>query len=155
MAPGGTAVINISQPDHPVLVSRAASWAAYGIDLAYPYLFVADGDAGVRIYDLAQGFPLVQISRLATPDGASDVIAAGSHALVGDTGAGLLVVDISQPSAPFIEGPFRPAGAVYYVARQADHVYYTDNSRGLQVADMTNPAPPSLLGGAGHRRTAG
>ena len=119
---------------------------------AGPYLFTSDNSIGFDIVDvtgdptrageyLADGFP-------------RGIAAAGSRVFVADQPAGLMVVDVSDPASPRVEGGLSlgrdpvlqvfapdvrstggdPPGVVCIVSGQG----------GLQAVDLSDPASPRL-----------
>jgi len=66
------------------------------------------------------------VGGVGTPGSARDVAISGSHAYVADYGSGLQVIDISDPSSPWIVGGVNTPGAAYGVAVAGNYVYMAD-----------------------------
>ncbi len=57
----------------------------------------------------------------------------GSYAYVADSSAGLLVIDVSMPSAPIEIGSYNSVGTAQGVAVSRGHVYVTERELGLEI----------------------
>ncbi len=75
-----------------------------------------------------------------------DVWGAGNYAYIGSfSGSGVGIIDISNPSAPFLAANY---GAVQFkdVKVQNNIGYFAnDGGGGVDIVDLSNPASPSLL----------
>jgi len=79
----------------------------------------------------------------------SAVVVSGTYAYVTDpTGwaneSGLWILDISNPSSPFIVGSVHTPGSAGGVAVSGSYAYMADGSLGLQVIDVSNPYAPFI-----------
>jgi hypothetical protein len=61
------------------------------------------------------------------------VSASGALAFVAARDAGVLVVDVSRPSAPRLVLTIATPGASWVVARRGDLVFVADGSAGLRI----------------------
>lgn len=86
------------------------------------------------------------LGRAATPGRAVDVATNGSHAFVACEGAGLQVVDLTDPDAPLLIGGVATSGAARAIAVAGSFVYVATDSPGLQVVDVSSPASPTIVG---------
>ncbi|MGA1826010.1 MAG: VWA domain-containing protein [bacterium] len=82
------------------------------------------------------------------------VAVEGNVAYVADDYYGLIIIDISTPSAPKLITKFETRGRAHGVAIKGNYAYVTDYSfgNGLQVIDISNPKAPVAvadLGGIG------
>jgi len=73
------------------------------------------------------------------------VAVGGTYAYVADKYAGLLIIDISEPSAPRIVGSYYLQFAVD-VAIADSYAYVADFGSGLQVIDVSDPTSPGIVG---------
>jgi hypothetical protein len=74
-----------------------------------------------------------------------DVEVAGSYAyLVADS---LLVLDITNPSAPFVQGGIELPSTGYGIALAESKAYIAEYTAGLQIVSIANPSAPVLVGG--------
>jgi hypothetical protein len=74
------------------------------------------------------------------------VAIAGTHAYVGDSVAGLLVIDLADPSYPAIVGSIDTPGDVHDVAVAGSHAFVADADSGLTIVDITDSALPVVVG---------
>ena len=80
-----------------------------------------------------------------TPGSAFDVDVVGNLVYVADGNAGLRIVDISNPVAPFEVGFLDTAGFAYGVDVVGDLAYVADGSL-LRIIDVSGPSSPSEVG---------
>jgi hypothetical protein len=74
------------------------------------YVFVADGDLGLRVISVANPTHPVEVGHTDTPGG-GDVAVIGDCAYVADGESGLRVISISDPTHPRLKsGPARRTG---------------------------------------------
>ena len=77
-----------------------------------------------------------------------DTTVSGTRAYVAAGGAGLRVVDISDPANPAEIGAWDSPGYAEGVAVSGNTVYLADGPYGLRVVDVSDPASPTPLGSA-------
>jgi hypothetical protein len=77
---------------------------------------------------------------------ADGVVISGSYAYVSDYGAGLHVVDISQPAALREVGRCMTQGEAHGVALSGSYAYLADGTNGLTVINVNAPAAPIIAG---------
>ncbi len=71
---------------------------------------------------------------------------AGDYAYMADWGAGLQIVDVSNPGIPVRAALFNTPGECFGV-HVVDHLaYVADGSKGLQILDVSDPANPVRVG---------
>ncbi len=119
-------------------------------------LYVADGDAGLRILRLEEDV-LQEVGALSPPNGAgknlAEVVAVAAdrpYVFVGYGTAGVDVVDVSSPEAPKRMSPdgARPLIAlprnsrVFDLGVQGDYLFVAAGETGLLVYDITEPEAP-------------
>jgi DNA-binding beta-propeller fold protein YncE len=74
------------------------------------------------------------------------LVIVGQYAYVADGYSGLQIIDILDPTSPWIVGGADTPDDAKGVAVQDGYAYVADDNRGLQVIDVTNPAAPVLVG---------
>lgn len=72
------------------------------------------------------------------------VIADGDYAYIGE-GAGLRILDVSNPANPQPKGRVGLLAFCKSVAKHADYIYCAILDRGLQVVDVSNPNLPEVV----------
>ncbi len=121
-----------------LLPDLATPWAVFVKDtLAY----IADGDSGLIILNVANPARPVEIGRFNVPPGGS-----GTGIFVEDTlayfatwGGGLRILNVKDPTAP-VELGFHPAAAWDVTVK--DSIAYTTSSNDLKIINVSNPAVP-------------
>ena len=77
------------------------------------------------------------------------VAVSGNYVYVADGGAGLLVIDVSNPANPQRVGGFDTSGGAVKVAVSDGYAYLAQGDAGLLVIDVSDPAHPRRVGGNG------
>ena len=78
-----------------------------------------------------------------TVDYAFGVAVVGNYAYVADDDNGLVIVDVSDPENPTLEGHYDTAGNARGVAVNGNHTYVADGGNGLVIVDVTNITNPT------------
>jgi len=113
-------------------------------------LYLAAGQAGLQIYDIAKpAHPRLLGSLQGQGFRPRSIAVGGTYLYVASGGAGIQVVDVSVPGAPQIVSTFKQGPAAYLsVALHAPYLYATDNTRRFVVIDASNPHMLQPLGSA-------
>ncbi len=134
-AGGWQAVGQIGGPTQGVAVQ--GSYAYVGVGLRLVVLDISN-PAALREVGVTRPFPhFVQ-----------DVAVSGTLAYVAAGGAGLRVVDISNPAFPTEVGFWDSRGYAEGVAVAGKTAYLADGPYGLRVFDVSKPAQPAEIGSA-------
>jgi len=143
---GAARLFDVSNPSRPrKLFEFRDADGAQDVALHQGVLFVAAGRKGLLIFDpeLSRS-PIHQVEALSS---ASAVTLHQNLALVSNGGAGLQIVDVSEPTAAREIGslslPERPP--VRHVAAQGDRLFLAADVGGLAVAEIADPTAPELL----------
>jgi hypothetical protein len=83
---------------------------------------------------------------LPLPGFANNVDVAGNYAYIAAGSAGLVVVDVTNRSAPSIVATLDTSGNANDVKVVSGIAYVADGASGLQVVNVSNPASPQLIG---------
>ncbi|MDH6089283.1 LVIVD repeat-containing protein [Umezakia ovalisporum] len=62
----------------------------------------------------------------------------GNYTYVGDGGAGLQIIDISNPANPTLTGGYDTSGSAYGVQVVGNYAYVADYDAGLQITPNVN-----------------
>ena len=134
---GGVYILNVSDPSSPVKVSEGIHTRSlvYGLfyDASSERVYIADGDAGLEIWDVSTPSSPVKLGFYDTPDQAHGVAVSGTYAYVADGSSGLRVIDISDPSNPFEVGYYDTPYSGNNVAVSGAYAYVADGRSGLQI----------------------
>ncbi|MBE7502569.1 MAG: peptidoglycan DD-metalloendopeptidase family protein [Verrucomicrobiales bacterium] len=98
---------------------------------------------------MAQVTPVSQWPGYSHPANGQPAVAVavvGQYAYVADGGAGLQVIDVSNPANPRWVGGCDTFWGAQGVAVAGQHAYVADGPSGLEVMDVSNPARPVRVG---------
>ena len=139
--PAGLLIVDASDPSVPILAStyKDADNFIRGVDIRGTTAFVAsslkEGDSHLQILDLTSPAKPVVLASLETSGEAQDVSVSGSLAYVTLGGAGMLIVDVSNPASPHVCESYRPYAQgrleIYFTKVDAqDSLVLVDNRSG-------------------------
>ncbi len=130
---------------------------ALSVYVSGAYAYVAVGDKGLQVIDIAAPADPKIVATVNTPGYAWHVHVSGNYAYVADGSKGLLVIDISTPDSPTIAGAGDTLGYASDVYVSGSYAYVAAGDRGLQVIDITTPNSPTRVAGilddVGHSTT--
>lgn len=141
------ATLDISEPRRPRVIAQSSPLPSEieGLAARKGILAAAAGDAGLFVLDIGGG-TAVPMGSVGLPGYAESVALRGEHALVADGPAGVRIVDISVPAAPFEVGSALDFHQVFDVAVARDRAYVAAADEGLVVLDIADLAEPKELG---------
>jgi hypothetical protein len=111
--------------------------------------YVAEWDAGLRIYDVMDpSRPTLLGAQVGPDDVIEDVAISGRHTYLTDRHAGLRVVDVADPAAPTSADWFIGSGISLPVDVHVENdlTYVADSAMGLTIFDVRDLARPVLIG---------
>ncbi len=73
---------------------------------------------------------------------AYSVVVEGDHAYVADYGAGLTIIDVSDPTDPQLAGSYDTDGDALSVVLAGDYAYIGDHKEGVLLLDVSDPTNP-------------
>lgn len=145
-AAAGLRIINVSDPDNPVVVGTYDTpGSAWDVEYAGGYAFVADSLGGLAILDVSTPSLPVLAGSLPTSQANGLDVRAGI-AYVADIGMGLRIIDVGTPATPVLLGTWDTPGLARGVDVEGTIAYVADDSGGLRIIDVSNPAAPIELG---------
>lgn len=102
-------VLDVSDPSTPAVIGKVILPARPGnVHVSGSYAYVTAGSTGgFRVIDVSDPSTPVEVGQCDTRTGGSDVQVSGSYAFMTAGYRGLIVLDVSTPSAPFVEGDKR------------------------------------------------
>lgn len=141
-------VIDASNPAAPTpTASFAGRSGTYAIDIAGHYLYTANAISGLFIYDIADLANVRLVRRLwaAMSSGAWDVIVKGNIAYVARTGAGVAVLDITNPEQPREVGHNNALSFVWTLHASEEWLFAAGQSSGFGVYNEYRPQSGDLV----------
>jgi hypothetical protein len=157
-APGGFRIVDISDPQHPVLMGGVGSSIPHmGIVVHGRYAYLAAYyTPSLRIWDISNPNLPVFMSSMDTPSiDTYDIDVSGQYVYVAD-GHGLAIFDVSDPAHPSLVGYYNMYGNAMGVKADGNYIYVA-GSNGLYILralqeEITTPISPaggSLASAAG------
>lgn len=141
----GLLAIDVSEPAAPSLVfSEYVAGYAKRLRVRDGHAFVAMSD--VQVFDVQVGGTLGPTGQAPSGAAANGLAAIGDYLLVADSGAGLRIVDVSDPAAPLVAGVVNTPGLALAVDTYGDLAFVADYSAGMKVIDVAVPAAPTIVG---------
>lgn len=139
----GIMVVNVTQKDAPTIESSydTAGYASNVYNVG-KYVYVADGDQGLKIFDLTDMSSPIGDHTSSSP--AIDMMVQGDFAYIAKSDMGVEVVDVSDPTAPTSRSDFINEGGAVNVtdARSCyvdeDHLYVADGENGVKILDISD-----------------
>ncbi len=108
------------------------------------YAYLGQGQ-DVVIVDITDVSNPSEVGRVTTTAVVNGIAVSGNYAYVSNGNSGLVVVDISNRSAPAIKGTYAySSGAAYGVAVSGNYAYVAYGTSGLIIVDITNPTALTL-----------
>ncbi len=140
----GLRIINVSNPNNMVEIGRLTGYDSLkNILLKDTLAFVTNGD--FLIFNVSDPTNPSFISALTTPAEAAGLFVQENYAYVNDWGYGLIIINISNPSSPFIEGFYERTTRFPYSSlwTYQNYLYVADDY--LIIFDISNPNLPVRL----------
>jgi hypothetical protein len=109
------------------------------------FAYVADGTAGLEIYDVSNPASPVLVGNLALPGTAYNVFVRGTTAYVADGVSGLKIVNVANPASPALLGTYSGVTVRDVVVTGMTALLACD-AAGFRCVSITTPAAPALLG---------
>jgi len=106
-------------------------------------LALADGEAGLRLYDVSAGDPQL-LSTVALTGSSRDVLLEDDRAYVASSG-GIAIVDVADPNAPVVLGEHPVSGSALDLAQLGPRQIVVAEWDALRGYDLTDPAEPVPL----------
>jgi hypothetical protein len=130
----GLRIINISNPAAPTEVGfYDTPGSAEAVTVSGDFAYVADGgfNGGLRIIDISD--PVNPFEAGYFGPSAYDVAVSGSYAFVADALRGVRLVNISNPTAPWLVNTCDTPGAALGIIVAGSDVYVADEIGGLVI----------------------
>ena len=153
---GGLCIIDVSNPEKPVLVSVYGTGGFVSdVEIVGNTAYVVssplwDGSqwtgSSLQVVDVSGPAQPRLITTYDTPGWEMAVAVMGTYAFVADGESGLRVLDVSDPTKLEEVSIFSVPSAAIDVDTEGTYVYVADLVTGLHVLDVTNPAAPREAG---------
>lgn len=152
LAMGSQALIlneNTTTPVAPTSAAQitAGNWiSGVAINSASTKLFLADGTAGLKIYDITTKTAPVLLGSTSFNQALKIALNGGeTHAFLAASTLGLKVIDVTNPATPTAVGVLALTGTATDIEVVGSTAYVAVDC-GLRIVDISTPASPTLLG---------
>ncbi len=139
--------VDIINPMNPVLdTCIEVSGRALDLYIELPYLYLASDVRGFHIFEIFTNphIPEWQ-SAYDTPDDARGIAVENEVTVVADDFTGLLLVDVSDPTAPESLGTLSSAGESHGGVIAGNLSYLAQGTKGATIAVILDPIHPELI----------
>jgi len=133
---GGMMSVDIANPASPVLIQQQMWGFLNAVDVTDQIAWVADGQSGLRVVDIADPANMATLATLAIGGQARDVVRdrlANPYVYVADDFYGLRQVEVSDPTAPVLLGSYPSADRGMGVDTQGGLVVLAAGEGGVYV----------------------
>lgn len=139
-------IYDIGSPGYPQLIGSCdTAWPIWAIAKNRQTLFAAHGEKGWAALCLDDYSSLKVVGEIALPGYAMSVATWDDYAYVAADSAGLHIVDVVEPAAPFLCSSFSDY-ACRDLAANGSLVFLCDETGGLVIVNVSNPYLPILSG---------
>ena len=140
-------MIDISNPSAPIEVAVSDTILAYDVAITEMYAYVASGENGLRIFDIADPTMPIVKGIYDSPGSVNSVAVAGTLAVVADWDDGLRIVDINDAEAPHEIGYWDEVpGRAIGVSVTGNNAIVSYGADGFYVIDFSSPSIPFVVG---------
>jgi hypothetical protein len=146
---GGVHIIDVHDPSHPTLLSRANNSssqfeAVAGLWLSGSFLYISETN-GIVIYDVSQPTMPQRLALYWEGGSTPGISVVGDRAYVSSGNGDMHIVDVSTPSQPVLLGKADLPIALWTAHIQGSYAYVALHQYGLQVIDISDPREPVVL----------
>lgn len=115
---------------------------AVDIEVAGGYAWVADGDSGVAVIDVADPASPSLVTTVPTAGPASDIVLNVGYAYVAAGDSGLLVVDIDPVASAHVVNTLDTLGTVLTLEKSGDLLFVAGDDLGVFIMSIAAPIVP-------------
>ncbi len=139
-------IYDTGSPRYPQLIGSCdTAWPIWAMAKNEQTLFAAHGEKGWAALCLKDYASLKLVGEISLPSYAMSVVTWDDYAYVAADFGGLHVVDVVQPTAPFLCSSYSDY-ACRDLATNGDLAFLCDESGGLVIVNVSNPYLPVLSG---------
>lgn len=151
---GQVQIVDVRDPAAPQVLAKAAAptWVSE-LAVTRGYLYVANGNQGVRVFDASQLDQLVALGQYSTGGLTLDVAVQAGYLYLIDLDEGLRIIHAADPANLHEEGGFTPLGTARRIASTLTDAYVMAGwNRALHRLDCADPTTVQQV--AAHISTA-
>jgi hypothetical protein len=135
-------IVDFSIPSQPFEIGKTQPFPAIvdDIEVVGNYLYIADGQAGLRVVDISIPSDPIEIGFYDTQDAFRIDVSVG-YAYIADRSS-LVIVNISNPAYPTYVGSYISPRDCWDVVVMGSLAYVIDYFQGLRIVNISNPYSP-------------
>lgn len=146
----GLKIIDVGDPAHPDQIATFNTDANIkAVKIVGNLCYLANGTDGMRILDISNPHEPVEVGLFETPhstfDSNQDIYIYGRIALLACLDLGFYLVDVSDPTQPFMLSYVGPLLDCMDITAYNNIVYIADHNDGMRAYDISNPANPTYI----------
>ena len=134
----GLSVVDVADSQAPTILTRYTDLGFYPYDVVATngFVFAASGPRGLRVLDARNPSNLTKVGAFDTGFSSGwGIEVRGDVCLLADFNAGVALFDVSDMTAPRLEGLCEAAGRTIEVEASDGYAFVADSLQGLQVLD--------------------
>jgi len=145
-ASGTLKVLDLADPDNPVLVGAVADTLGRPacVAVAGEMAYVGDSWGALWTVDVADPADPLRMGVVTVPGAVLDVEVSGSYAFAACSEAGVQVVDVTDPANPQVVILMSTNGLAGGVAVAGNNLFIADDAVGVHQWDISDPRAPVL-----------
>lgn len=135
-------IFSVSNPASPAYIAARATYSSYGIAVSGNYVYVADSQNGLMIFNdsVLTNPVLTSTSKINSNAQYNQVVLSGPYAYIANGSDGLRVYNVTNPAAPFSVGHTN-TGAGESITISGNYVFMGQSSS-VVLIDVSNPTTP-------------
>lgn len=146
MEDSGIVTGRITADDEIIILGTVPTWdRALALALLNDRLFVADGRAGLQVFDISDPASPQWMAHIDTPGWATHVEAVDNRVFIMDDYLGLVVIDTHEVRSPRIIASLVMPGIPRGMAREGGLIFMACESSGVVVISIADPDQPVIL----------
>lgn len=140
----GVFIIDATDPTQLAQLRRLRVEDASGLAVSDAHLFVATLTGSLHVFELAG---LAEVTTVTGLSQAWELARTGDVLLAADNTAGLIPIDISDPTAPVVLSAVATAGGALDISIDGTHAYVAEGAAGIEVFSLADPRAPVRVAG--------
>jgi hypothetical protein len=146
-------VVDITDPKHPQVTAVVDDFLhqPVAVQVQFRYAFVGDHE-GLKVLDITDLAHPVPVASLDVED-VHSLYVARTYAYIAAGGQGLVIVDVENPEAPFVDQVYNAGGKIcdlhdvkLGITNASAFAYLADGENGMHVVQITSADTPGTAG---------
>jgi hypothetical protein len=153
-ADAGLVVVSLEDPKKPhvtAVIGEEALHKPSAVQAQFRYAFVTD-EEGLKVLDITNLASPVPVAALPLEE-AHNLYVARTYAYIAGGKHGLIIVDVTNPEAPFVDQIYNANGCIndlhdvkLGITYTSEFAYLADGKNGMHIVQLTSPETPGNMG---------